>query len=128
MQPLTIKILNYVMACYAIFLATAHTLLARSIKSALIKTYLHNAAIFIIRFDNIDHDACKALKDSKLCPQEPVAQVIYKCKCFEKIPERREPFTLSMLHLHIEKTCNLPKDCYRVVLGDWFVVGIHGGY
>ena len=118
--------LNYMMACYAVFLATGHTLRARSIKSASIKTYLHNAATFIMRFDNVDRDACKALNDSKLCP--PIAQVINECKSFEEIPERREPFTLAMLHLHLEKTCHLPDDCYKVVLQDWFIAGIHGGY
>ena len=49
--------LNYAMACYAIFLAMGHSLRCRSFKSNTIKIYLQNAATLITRFDSIDRVA-----------------------------------------------------------------------
>ena len=49
--------MNFVMACYATFLATGHTLQSKSIKADTIQKYLSDAKTFIQKFDLIKRDA-----------------------------------------------------------------------
>ena len=49
--------MNYVMACYATFLATGHTLQSKSIKADTIQKYQFDAKTFIQKFDLIKRDA-----------------------------------------------------------------------
>ena len=88
---------NFAMACYADFLARGHSLCCRSIKSDTIKIYLHNAATFVLRFNTVNCDARKKEGETKLCP--PVASVVGIVKKYKEMKNRREPFTLGMLHL-----------------------------
>ena len=124
--PPTTDMLNFAMACYAVFLARGHSLRCRSIKSDTIKIYLHNAATFVSRFDTVDRDARKKEGETKLCP--PVASVVGIVKRYEDMKNRREPFTLGMLHLLFSKVYFISKDSCKAALANWFTVGIHGGY
>ena len=118
--------LNFAMACYAVFLATGHSLRCRSIRSDTIKIYLHNAATFVSRFDAKDRDARKKEGETKLCPA--VAAVIGIVKRYEDMKNRREPFTLGMLHLLLSKVYFFSDDSSKAALADWFTIGLHGGY
>ena len=116
------------MASYAVFLATGHTLQARSIKGESTNVYLHNVATFVVMFDTIDHWLWhpQSVRQFQTVLSGSASTTQYKR--FEEIPERQKPFTLAMLHLHKERLYNLPKDCYRVALRCWFVIVIHSGY
>ena len=124
--PPTTVMLNFAMACYAVFLATGHSLRCRSIRSDTIKIYLHNAATFVSRFDAKDRDARKKEGETKLCPA--VAAVIGIVKRYEDMKNRREPFTLGMLHLLLSKVYFFSDDSSKAALADWFTIGLHGGY
>ena len=110
-QPPTQLMLNYAMACYAIFLSTGHTLRAKNVKADTIRVYLKDSATLLQQFDDTDRDARKI-------PGEK----------FEKVPDRREPFTHVMLRLHKSKCAFDAEDSLRKALSDWFTVGLSGGY
>merc|ERR1712183_196098 len=105
------------MAYYAVFIAMDHSLLCRSFKSNTIKIYLQNAATLITRFDSINRDARNKIGESKLYP--PVAAVVGAVKRYKDMKNRREPFTLGVLHLLLSQLHFLSLDSYKYALSDW---------
>ena len=118
--------LNYAMACYAIFLSTGHTLRAKNVKADTIRVYLKDAATLLHQFDDTDRDARKLPGETKLAYM--VTAVLKEVEKFEKVPDRREPFTHAMLRL-LKSKCAFDKgDTLRKALSDWFAVSLTGGY
>ena len=118
--------LNYAMACYAIFLSTGHTLRAKNVKADTIRVYLKDAATLLHQFDDTDRDARKKPGDTKLAYM--VTAVLKEVEKFEKVPDRREPFTHVMLRLLKSKCAFDTDDTLQKVLYDWCTVGLQGGY
>lgn len=46
---------------------------------------------------------------------------------FEKIPDRREPFNLTMLKHCLQEQTFYADDTLVFVLGDWYIISIHLG-
>ena len=74
--------MNYVMACYATFLATGHTLQSKSIKADTIQKYLFDAKTFIQRFDLRKRDA--TIDETTNKTASCVSKVINKTKEIRK--------------------------------------------
>ena len=80
------------MAAYAVFLATGHTIRSQSIKSGTI--LLHLLAGLIQKFDAINRDVRKEDNSNNLSP--PIKVVMNSIEKFEKVPNRREAYTITM--------------------------------
>ena len=126
LDTVTSTMLNHIMACYTVFLATGHTIYQRQVRATTIEKYVHNAATFVAFFDTHPHrDARKEMQSTNIC--DPIKKIIDQVKRFEKIPDKREAYTLAMQkELHSRMT-SLPKDCLLVALFQWFGTALQGG-
>lgn len=126
-QPnITNETLNLIMACYAIFLNSGHTVTQCRIKAKTIEKYLLAAATFIAQFDHIPgRDARKLPNMQSLSPI--VKKVLDSITKFETIPDKREPYTLAMQHALSKKITNPRNDDILTVLYQWFAVCLQGG-
>ena len=118
--------LNYTMAAYAIFLATGHTIQSKSIKASTIEKYLYDAKGFIQKFDPTNRDARKDEHAGKIA--EPIIKVLDEQKQFEKVPNRRERYTIAIHKLLFQKTQLLSDDCSDSTNKDLMGLGIHYGF
>jgi len=121
--------LNHMLACYAVFLATGHTVAQRQIKASTIRNYLAASASFLQLFAGVPHrDARHDPFSHTTC--QPINSVLQHVNKFEKIPDRVEPYTLAMqkaLHSRINPT-HLPfRDSRQTALFQWFGVALQGG-
>ena len=90
--------LNLVMAAYAIYLATGNTIYSQSIRASTISVYLRDAATLISHLDPVeDRDARKM--DNGIT-YIGIQKILAEVQRTEKIPNRREPYTLAM-HLSL---------------------------
>jgi hypothetical protein len=111
---------------YAMHLATGNTLLCRSIKSGTIKDYVLAAASFLSLFGNEVDYRRSTPTDKAFCPE---LQAVYKeIERWEKVPNRREPFTLEML-TDVQAQAALEPNKARLLpaLADWFEAGLFSG-
>ena len=114
------------MAAYAIFLATGHTIQSKSIKASTIEKYLYDAKGFIQKFDSTNRDARKDEHTGKMA--EPIQKVLDEQKRFEKVPNRREGYTIAMHKLLFQKTQLLSDDCSDSANRDWMGLGLNHGF
>ena len=116
---------NVQLALYATHLATGSSLHFRTIKAATICSYLTDIAKFLGRFRDVDPRFTSSA-DTKLAPV--IAKVIAEQKRWESVPNRREPFTLT-LQLILSETASLfPADCcLQVAMADWTLCNMYAG-
>jgi hypothetical protein len=114
---------------YAMHLATGSTLLCKAIKCGTIKEYVKAAAsIMGLLGKEIDYRR-ENPTDKAFCPS---LQAVYnELQRWERVPNRREPFTLEMLAdvQSQAQACTLTDgpDSLLPVLADWFEVGLFSG-
>ena len=82
--------LNLVLACYAAFLATGHTLQSKSIKAETIRKYLFEAKTFIQKFDHLKRDT--TVDEDTTKQANCISKVLQEQERFEKLKNRREPY------------------------------------
>lgn len=86
--------LNLVMSAYALYLATGNTIYSQSIKYTTISVYLRDAASLISHMDPVeDRDARK--RDNGII-YGGIKQINAEVKRTEKVPNRREGYTIAM--------------------------------
>jgi hypothetical protein len=111
---------NLQLSMYAMHLATGSTLLCRQITLKTIKEYVKAAASFIALGSRQTDFRKENQTDTQMCQS---LQAVYKeLERWEKIPNRREPFTLEMLDQlddTIKKQC-IDQDSLQGALADWF--------
>lgn len=96
------------MCMYAIHLASGSTLLCRRISASTVKNYVRDVAKFFCRVGEHPMDPRKTEDQTGF---DPMLQSIYReLERWEKVPNRREPFTVEMLH----------------AMDDTKVFGVHG--
>jgi hypothetical protein len=117
---------NTQMALYAVHLASGDTLFCRAIKSATIGNYLRDVANFLAR--SLDVDARKV--DATQSRITPVIQsVLDKALRWEKVPDKREPFTPAMWeHLHSSFATGRNTFSLGPSICNWFGCGLFGGF
>ena len=97
--------MNFVLACYATFLATGHTLQLKSVKASIIQKYLKylfKTKTFLQKPDlckkdvSIDEDIGK----TAVC----ISKVIQEQEPFRGLKNRREPYTVTMQKILHKRT------------------------
>ena len=119
---------NWQLALYAVHLAAGNNILCQSLKSATVGIYLWNVATLCMAASPAGRDPRKVRdSDSLLAPC--ISRVLKEIKRWEKIPDRKEPFTPAMLqHLvsRVEQQLSPPTDSVDhldLALRDWFDLG-----
>jgi hypothetical protein len=129
MAALPIRRCNYQVAIYAAQLAAGESLTHRSIKCTTIKQYVRCIARVASDQSLTARDIRKANPtDTKNCPE--LDAVYAEVTRHEKMPDRREPFTLEMLHhqqavaarLGVAGNATLP-----AAMADWSEIGLFNG-
>jgi hypothetical protein len=93
---------NAQMALYAVHLASGDILYCRAIKAATIGAYLRDVATFLARFFTVNVRKFDATQ-LRLAPA--IQSVLDEVIRWEKVPDKREPFTPTMwVHLHKANT------------------------
>jgi hypothetical protein len=113
------------MALHAAHLATGSSLLCKSIKAATVKKYLLNVAKFLSNFSR--RDVRKEGPTSQGLA-EPIKAVLVEMERWEKVPSRREPFTVEMQEYLNEQTASLPSSNKRVIFSKWSMCGLCGAF
>ena len=113
-------------ALYASHLATGHSLFCMNLKAATIKQYLLAVAKFISRFAVIDPRFAQP-SDKQMA--KPIRAVLNEVERLEGIPNKVEPYTLSMQH-HLEGMLTHAEDADGALACciDWFNNGLLVGY
>lgn len=129
MVDLPILRCNYQLAIYAAQLAAGESLTHRQIKCDTIKGYVRAIAFVFANQSTSGRDIRKRNPtDTKFCPQ--LEAVYTEVSRYEKMPNRREPFTLEMLHHQQEASGKLgtPGNLSRTAaFADWSEVGLFNG-
>jgi hypothetical protein len=114
------------LALYAVHLASGDTLFCQAIKASTIGNYLRDVAQFLARFLNVDVRKLDATQ-TRLAPV--IQLVLDEVTRWEKVPDKREPFTPAMWE-HMFAETNQAKDAYSLgpSLCNWFGCGLFGGF
>ena len=114
------------MAMYALHCHSGHSLYCKMIKLATIKQYVRAAASFIKLWSPKRPDPrCDEQGTEKL--GEILTKVYSEMQRYEKMPQRQEPFTITMLDFAIEMAKDADPDSMLAALADWYIVGLHLG-
>jgi len=125
MMNVPLEALNDTLAMYAIYLATGNTIYSQMIKGTTMELYLLAAASIIQKLDQIpDRDARKT-PDGKV--YKGIKKVIDEVKRIEKVPNRREGYTLAMHKELFEKMKFHGKDSELRCCYEWYTLGLQLG-
>lgn len=129
MEAIDIRGCNVQMALYAAKLGTGSTLFQRQIKVDTIKKYLLSVASFIALVGNHPRDPRKrSPTDKEFCPE--LQAVLRELERWEKVPNRREPYTLAMqefLERELHRICPGDNSLLAAIV-DWGVAGLFTGF
>ena len=115
------------LAMYAMHVGSGSTLLCKTIKVATVKLYVRAAATFLSLFGEHSRDYRKDyVTDAHLSPT--LTSVFDELQRWEKVANRREPYTLEMLD-DLKNTATLVQnpDSLLAAAADWFQCGLHAG-
>jgi hypothetical protein len=116
---------NWQLALYAVHLATGNNIFCKSIKASTITSYLRDVARFLGRFSPVDPRHRSATDNATaLCIKEVTDEVIR----WEKVPNRREPFTIEMWKHLFSLRGSSPPDGIIDCITDWAACGLYGGF
>ena len=127
MIDLPIARCNMQLAAFAVYLAQGETLALRSIKAATMKQYITAASKFCGAFNKTAVDFRKSDPlASALCPA--LANIFTEVARWEKMPDRREPFTIPMWSYLRDLSIPLSFFSKDVAIVDWFAICLFGGF
>jgi hypothetical protein len=113
------------LALYAIHLATGNTVFCKSIKASTITSYLRDVARFLGRFSPVDpRHRSDTDRTTAPCIKEVIDEVIR----WEKVPDRREPFTIEMWKYLFSLRGSCASDGIIDCITDWAACGLYGGF
>jgi len=113
------------MALYASHLATGHNLFCKALKASTIISYLRDVARFLGRFSAVDPRHRSKL-DRSTAPE--IKAVTDEVARWEKVPNRREPFTIQMWKYLFSIRDSCPPDGIIDCITDWAACGLYGGF
>lgn len=114
-----------VMALYALSLARGHTIYGKQIKLSCIKKYLQAAASFLQQFDPVHNRDPRNENHTKICQE--IKAIYHQIDKYEKMPDRREAYTLAMHKQFYEDIQTNSRDDLQTCLYQWFTVTLQGG-
>lgn len=117
----------WTMAMYASHLCTGNTIRGKPIRAGTVKEYLHDVATFILANTGVDPRFDEGVY--KLA--DPIQKVITEYERWEKQPNRRQPWTVSMqqyLDNVVAKEETLHgDDGFKPAIADWTGLGLSTG-
>ena len=111
---------DYIFACYTIYLATGHTFYSRRIQTDTIKRYLKAAHCPTRRNPTSTF--------SRLVFPPLVQDILTEHSRWESIPNRREPVTMEMVRFWQKRASTAHQDSFDDAFFDWMVIGIQAGF
>ena len=122
----TLTTRNTIMACYTAYLAGGETLLCKTIQSNTIQRYLNAAAELSISAKMMN-PCFDIMGNQSVC----INDILKEVRRWEKMPNRKEPVTKTMVDYIIKKGDSLygtnPNNIYTA-LSDWLVLGEQTGF
>ena len=115
----------YTFALYAVHLATGSNLTNAALTSSTIRTYLRNAADFLLAARG-GVDPLRVLSSDKgYAP--PIAAVMKEIQRWETKADKRDPFTIAMWEWLDNAARDADDTSLEAALRDWTGVGLHAG-
>ena len=111
------------MAMYAMHVGTGNSLLCKCVKVGTVKKYVYCVATFLALHHPKGWDFRRSGPGEQKFSAELDA-VYTELQRWEKVPDRREPFTIQMLEALTEMVKNLPFLSLKPALRDWFLAGL----
>jgi hypothetical protein len=128
MEKMTLERANFQLAMYAARLGTGHTITMHQITCATIRKYVNAVATFVGLLGLHPRDPRKEAPADHGFAE--CLQAVYKeLERYEKVPNRREPFTLEMLR-HIKsqvKASNAESTSLLAAMADWSEINLFTG-
>jgi hypothetical protein len=113
----------------AVHLATGHAVSCRAIKAATMEKHLRDVAKCCAQSNSCD---LRKTDQSQKALALPIQKVVDEVKRWEKIPSRREPFTVEMLRHSVELAASKSHVCgpnsFLNVMIDFASCGSHDGF
>jgi hypothetical protein len=117
---------NAQMALYAVHLASGGNLYCRAIKAATIGSYSRDVAQCFGRFLVVD---VRKVDATQLCLAPVIQAILDEVSRWEKVPDKREPFTPAMwTHMHAATSQVSTPHSLGASICDWFGCGLFGGF
>jgi len=118
--------INYLFALYAVHLATGSNLQNQTLSSSTIRTYLRNAADFILATRGGIDPLRVQTNDKGYAP--PIAAVIKEIQRWESKTDKRDPLTFAMWDW-LDNAARSERDTsLSAAMRDWTAVGLHAGF
>lgn len=119
---------NWQFALYAAHLCSGEGIQLKAIRSNTVEQYLRDAAIFIKLRAKVDP---RFNIDGKTMA-DPIKDVLKEYKRWEKVPDRREPWTVEMQKAFDEANASLAADDHKedtieLAIADWTALGLSTG-
>ena len=115
-----------ILASFATDLAQGNTVKGKPVRSTTIEGYLRHVATLLTQFYDRD-PRYDRVGDQKMSPS--IHAVLAEVKRFEKMPDRRDPYTLDMhdTFRQMNDENNAPFLGLHRALEDWFLLGLYLG-
>jgi len=127
MEHMPIARCNLQLALYAAHLGAGCSIWCKQIKLATIQKYINAVASFVGLFGTHPRDPRKANPaDGSFA--KPLAAVYQELGRYEKVANRREPFTLEMLHHQQAAATDAPFLSLTSAIADWSECGLFTGH
>ena len=121
--------LNLLMACFAHWLVTSHSIQSMSVKAGTATKYVAAAATLLESFDTVAHRDARRRFIWERDFASDLKRVLAEKRRHEALPDRKEPFTIAMYHRSwIEANEKIHPDVLARALSDHYLIGIKGGY
>jgi hypothetical protein len=117
---------NYTFALYAVHLATGSNLTKRSLTASTVRSYLRNAADFILAARGGTDPLRINSSDRGYAP--PIAAVVKEIERWEKKADKRDPFTPAMWEWIDNAARGESPTSLAAAMSDWTAVGLHAGF
>ena len=119
---------NWQFGLYTAHLCSGGTIQLQAIRSTTVDRYLHDAAVFIKLTTKIDP---RFNLDGKTMA-DPIKDVLTEYKRWEKVPDRREPWTVEMQKAFDAANASIANDDHKedtieLALADWTALGLATG-
>ena len=121
---------EFILTCYAVHLSMGNTLKAATINTITLKKYLKAAGDLVGVNTKFDHIASEEeLKKKKLMTNVSplIKAVIREHHRWEKMPNRQEPITTTMLDFWIKRARDADEDSFPAAMADWMVMELATG-
>ena len=117
--------LNCALGCFAVYLATGHTIYCKSIKASTLRLYLTAAAGLIQKIDPVPRNA---MNDDTGKQFIGITRVLNEVRRIETVPDRKEGYTIAM-QKHVSNRAQLSApDALPRIMANWGAAALSSGF